>query len=112
MSLRRAAEAKRWISSSFVRVSFQMRTARNIFLALSISLGLTFVSAVLYTFYPLIAASLGLVLNSIVSSGPQTGGIGAVAGGVSASFLNVLLILAFVLFLIIFALLQRRIEKT
>lgn len=87
-----------------------MRTARNIFLALSLSLGLTFVSAVLYTFYPLIAASLGLVLHSIVSSGPQTG-IGAVAGGVSASFLNMLLILAFVLFLIIFALLQRRIEK-
>ena len=88
-----------------------MRAARNIFLAVFLSLVLTFVSAVLYTFYPLIAASLGLALNSIVSSGPQTGGIGAVAGGVSASFLNVLLILAFVLFLIIFALLQKRIEK-
>ncbi len=88
-----------------------MRTARNIFLAFFLSLGLTFVSAVLYTFYPLIAAGFGLAWNSIVSRGPQTGGIGAVAGGVSASFLNVLIILAFLLFLIIFALLQRRIEK-
>ena len=88
-----------------------MRTARNILLALFLSLGVTFVSAILYAFSPLIAASLGLVLNSIVSSGPQTGGIGAVAGGVSPSFLNVLLILAFVLFLIIFVLLQKRVEK-
>ncbi len=87
-----------------------MRTARNIFLAFFLSLGLTFVSAVLYTFYPLIAAGFGLAWNS-VSRSPQTGGIGAVAGGVSASFLNVLIILAFLLFLIIFALLQRRIEK-
>jgi hypothetical protein len=88
-----------------------MRTVRNIFLALFLSLGLTFVSAVLYTFYPLIAASIGMVWKSILSSGPNTGGIGAVAGGVSGSFLNVVLIVAFVLFLIILAILQKRIEK-
>ena len=40
-----------------------MRTARNIFLALFLSLGLTFVSAALYTFYPLIAASLGVSIE-------------------------------------------------
>ena len=43
-----------------------MRTARNIFLALFLSLGVTFVSAVLYTFYAVIAASLG---GAIVSGG-------------------------------------------
>ena len=88
-----------------------MRTARNLLLALFRSLGVTFVSAILYAFYPIMAAGLGLVLNSIVSSGAQTGGIGAVAGGVSTSFLKTLLILGFVLFLIIFVLLQKRIEK-
>lgn len=103
---------RRSISSSTVRV-FQMSaiTVRNIFLALFLSLGLTFVLAVLYTFYPLIAASLSLVWTSTVSSGPQTHGIGAVAGGVTTSFMNVMVIVALVLFLIIFALLQKRIEK-
>jgi hypothetical protein len=87
-------------------------TFRNIFLALFLSLGLTLVSGVLYAFYPLMSASLGSLWGAIFSTGPQTGGIGAVAGGVSESFLKVLLILALVLFLIIFPVLQKRIPKT
>ena len=79
-----------------------MRT-RNILLALLLSFTLTFVVLIVFMFYPLIP-----VLLSEASSGSETGGIGAVAGGVSSSFLFALLIVEPVLFLIIFALLQRR----
>ncbi len=73
-------------------------TFRNTFLVLFLFLGLTLILAVLYTFYPVMLASLDLVWNVIVSSGSQTGGIGAVAFGVSQSFLKVLLIFASVSF--------------
>lgn len=78
-----------------------MRT-RNILLALLLSFALTFVVAIVFTFYPLIS-----VLLSNASSGSETGGIGAVAGGVSSPFFFALLVVEPVLFLIIFALLQR-----
>ena len=84
---------------------------RNILLALSLSLPLTLALAVLYTFYPLILAILRIVWKGIVSSGPQSSGIGAVAGGVSESFLKTLVIVAAVIFLLIFALLQKRSMK-
>lgn len=85
--------------------------AKNILLALLLALPLTFALAFLYTFYPIILAILSLVWKGIVSSGPQTGGIGAVAGGVSVSSLKTLVIVAAILFLIIFALLQKRSMK-
>ena len=77
-------------------------TGRNIFLALMLSVPLTFVVVIAYTFYPFISV---LLSNALSSSG--TGGVGAVAGGVSSLFLSALLV-APILFLIIFALLQRR----
>lgn len=78
-------------------------TKRNILLALLLSFPLTFFVVVVYTFYPLIS-----VLLSNASSGSETGGIGAVAGGVSSLFFYALLIVEPILFLTIFALLQRR----
>jgi len=78
-------------------------TARNILLALLLSFTLTFVVAIVYTFYPLIS-----VLLSNASSSSETGGIGAVAGGGSSFFLSALLIVEPILFLTIFALLQRK----
>jgi len=79
--------------------------ARNILLALTLSFALTFIVAIVYTFYPLISMLLGRMLSS------ETGGIGVVGGGVSSSFLSVLLIVEPILFLTIFALLQRRDTK-
>ena len=80
------------------------RTARNVLSALVLSLTLSFLAAVVYAFYPILAAALAGLLRS----GDGTGGIGAVAGGVGASVLLVFLLAEPVLFLIIFALLRRR----
>lgn len=75
---------------------------RSAFLALFLSLTLTLILAVVYISYPFI-----LEISSAYFRNPETAGIGAVAGGVSESFLKILLILAVTLFLIFFALLQR-----
>ena len=77
-------------------------TRSNIFLALFLSLIITLLCLVLYALYPLVSAIVASSLRS-----PDTGGIAAVAGGVSESALKVLLIEP-VVFLILFALLQRR----
>ena len=77
-------------------------TRSNIFLALLLSLILTLLSVILYILYPLVSAIMASSPRS-----PDTGGIAAVAGGVSESWLKVLLIEPIV-FLIVFALLQRR----
>lgn len=74
----------------------------NIFLALLLSLTLTLLCLVLYALYPLVSAIMSSSLRS-----PGTGGIAAVAGGVSDSGLKVLLIEP-ILFLIVFTLLERR----
>jgi hypothetical protein len=79
-------------------------TAGNIFTALVLSLPLTFLAAVVYGFYPIIAAALAGIFNS----GDGAGGIGAVAGGTGASPLWVFLLVEPLLFLVIFALLRRR----
>jgi len=76
---------------------------RNILLALLLSFALSFVVAILYVFYPVIA-----LLLSSASNSAETRGIGAVAGGVSSFFLSMLLIVEPILFLSIFALLQRK----
>lgn len=78
------------------------RYAKNAFLALSLSLTLTLIFAVVYVFYPLILEILSAYFRTT-----ETGGISSVAGGVSGSFLKILPILALTLFLICFALLQR-----
>ena len=78
-------------------------TTRNILLSLLLSFTLTFVVVLILVFYPFISVWL-----SNASSGSETGGIGAVAGGVSSFFFFALLILEPILFLTIFALLQRR----
>ena len=80
--------------------------ARNILLALLLSLVAGLFPAVIYAFYPLIAATVSNLAGSRGAAG--SGGIGAVAGGVGESFLWAVLVAAPVLFLIIFALLQRR----
>ena len=84
---------------------------KNLLLAFVLSLLLTLALAFLYTFYPILLALLGLIWQGITSKGPQTGGIGAVAGGVSKSFLITLVIVVAVSFLIIFAVLQKRSRK-
>ena len=56
-----------------------------------------------YLFYPLIS-----VLLSNASGSSETGGIGAVAGGVSSFLWSALFIIEPILFLTIFAVLQRR----
>jgi hypothetical protein len=87
------------------------KSGRNILLALFLSLFLTLVFAAFYTFYPVISLILGSLWNGIASSQPDSNGIAAVAGGVSESFLAVLVVLAPILFCIIFALLQKRTVK-
>ena len=77
-------------------------TVRNIILALTLSFALTLVVAIAYTFYPL----MSVLLSNTCSN--ETGGIGAVASAVSSSFLSALLIVEPILFLTIFALLQRK----
>jgi Na+/citrate or Na+/malate symporter len=79
-------------------------SSRNIFLALVLSLILTFLVALLYTFYPLIHA----LLASLAVSRNGTGGAVAVAGGLSRASLLVLALLETILFFIILALLERR----
>lgn len=76
-------------------------------LALLLSLPLTIGLAVLYTFYPLISAILSAVWQGISLSGPQSSGVGAIAGGGSAPFLTTFVIVAVIIFLLIFALLQK-----
>ncbi len=81
-------------------------TSRNIISALLLSLVLTFLLAVIYVFYPLISLMVsGLFSNR---AGAGSGGIGAVAGGFGESLLWAALVFEPVVFLIIFALLQRR----
>ncbi len=84
---------------------FPPSTSRNIFIALPLSLVASFLLAVVYAFYPLISA---IISNQLSRVGAGSGGIGAVAGGVGESFLWALLLAEPVVFLIIFALLQRR----
>ena len=84
------------------------KTGRNILLALLLSWSLTLLLGVLYTFYPLISLILTGLWNRIASSQQDSSGIVAVAGGVSQSFLKMLVIVAPILFFIIFALLQKR----
>jgi uncharacterized membrane protein (DUF485 family) len=88
------SQAKDWMTST---------TIKNLLLAASLSLTLTLSFGVLYVFYPLILAWLSAWLDS---SG--TGGSIAVGFVASRSFINVLFLIALVLFLIIFGLLQRR----
>ena len=79
-------------------------TLRNILLALLLSLMLTFLLVILYAFYPLISA----LLTGLQSPHAGTGGIAVGVGAGSRSFLLGLALAESILFLIIFALLQRR----
>jgi hypothetical protein len=81
-------------------------TARNIISALLLSLAAALFSAVVHALYPLISAVVSGLFSSRAGAG--SGGIGAVAGGVSESFLLAILVAGPVFFLIIFALLRRR----
>jgi hypothetical protein len=82
-------------------------TFRNVLLALLVSLTLTFVAAAVYVLYPL--ARVILLAYSGGTAG--SGGVGAVAGGVSESLLLILLLCEPLLFLVVFALLRRRRAK-
>ena len=79
-------------------------TSKNILIALLLSLTLIFLLAVVYVFYPIIAAILG----SLASHQDGTGGIGVVAGGLGESLLWAVLLLEPILFLIVLIFLQRR----
>ncbi len=79
-------------------------TLRNVLVASLLSLALTFTLAVVYALHPILAA----VWASLSSPRDGSGGIGAVAGGLGASFIWATLLLEPALFLIIFFLLQRR----
>jgi len=87
------------------------KTGRNILVALVLSLSLTLVLGAAYTFYPLISLILTSLWNRIASSQPDSNGIAVVAGGVSESFLRALVVVAPILFFIIFGLLQKRTVK-
>ena len=87
------------------------KTGRNILVALLLSLCLTLLLGAFYTFYPVVSLILTGLWNRIASSQPDSNGIAAVAGGVSESFLKMLVVVAPVLFIIIFALLQKRTVK-
>jgi uncharacterized membrane protein YhaH (DUF805 family) len=84
------------------------RTIRNAFLAVFLSLPLTILCAVLYIFYPVILAAVSELFRNRDSG---VGGIAIVVGGTSESLLFVLLLVEPLLFLLIFALLQRRIKS-
>jgi hypothetical protein len=88
------------------------KTGRNIMLALLLSLSLTLMVAAFYTFYPVILLILSSLWNRIASSQPDSNGIAAVAGGVSESFLKVLVVVGLIVFFIIFRLLQKRTAKS
>jgi hypothetical protein len=75
--------------------------SRNLFLALLLSFILTFVMALVYTFFPLLSAMLSGIFNR-----QGTGGIAIVGGGLSGSSFSILLFIEVIFFLIIFALLQ------
>ncbi len=79
-------------------------TGKNIFMALLLSLILTFILAVIYAFYPLIP----IILSNV---NRENGGIGAVGGGLSTRFLKALLIVEPVLFIAILAFLRWRSVK-
>ena len=81
-------------------------TLRDIFFASLLSIVITFFVAVTYAFYPLLSAMVSGLVGSYIGTGSS--GIGAVAGGVSGSFVRAVLVAEPVIFLIIFALLRRR----
>ena len=81
-------------------------TARNFLLALVLSITAGIFLAAIYAFYPVIAAIVSAFAAS--RAGDGSGGIGAVAGGVGESLLWAALVAVPVLFLIFFALFQRR----
>ena len=87
------------------------KTGRNILLALLLSLSLTPLLGAFYTFYPLISLILIGLWNRLASSQPESSGIAVIAGGVSEPSLMVLMAVATILFIIIFALLQKRTVK-
>lgn len=83
-------------------------TVRNLFLSLVLSLVLTFVITVLYVFYPALSLIVGGMFRRVSSPNTHSDGIVAVAGGVSGSFLIIVVVMASALFLLIFTFLQRR----
>ena len=84
---------------------------RNLSLSLILSVAITFIGIVLYIFHPILKLMLGQFFNSGSSSNAQSAGITTVAGGVSATVFPIALVIAVVLFFVIFHLLQRRTQK-
>src|SRR5262249_3699020 len=81
---------------------------RNLLLAFLLSLTLTFFFAIVYTFFPVIWAIIGILWREVSSPGPESNGIIAVSGGVSQSLSLRLVIFGVLIFLIVFALLQKK----
>ena len=84
-------------------------TSRNVISAIFISIHLSVILVLLYVFFPVLSFLLGAVLRRMFSHGPhgpESNGIAAVAGGVSDWFLA-LLIVAPIVFIFIFLLLQK-----
>lgn len=83
------------------------RTANNVLLAAFGSLFVTLALAVLYILYPLIVMIFGSFWSSMRSSA-ESGGIVAVAGGISETLMTTLISIALILFVLIFIFLQKR----
>jgi hypothetical protein len=82
-------------------------TLRNLISAIFISVHLSILLVLLYVFLPLLFAVLSLILRGIFSHGAETNGIVAVAGGVR-EWVVMILIVAAILFTVVFILLERR----
>jgi hypothetical protein len=81
---------------------------KNLRLALLLSLSLILGVAILYIFSPLIRMVLFSILGRTILKTSESGGIGAVAGGVSQSLVNALALLASLYVLILVAILIKR----
>lgn len=82
-------------------------TSRNLISAIFISVHLSVILVLLYVFFPLPFLIVGVILRGTFSHGPETNGITVVVGGVSEWVVK-MLIVAPVLFVLVFMLLQKR----
>jgi hypothetical protein len=85
-------------------------TSRNLISAIFISVHLSVILVLLYVLFPVLSFLLGAVLRGMFSQGPhgpESNGIVAVAGGVSELVVKISVVAA-ILFLLVFMLLQKR----
>jgi hypothetical protein len=87
--------------------------SRNLISAIFISVHLAVILVILYVFFPVLSFLLAIVLRGMFSQephGPESNGIVAVAGGVSDLVVQISVVAA-MLFVLVFVLLQKRSRK-